>query len=183
MKLLLFFVLLSGAVIYATMPDDLRGSREPRYLSSWGSYLSDLPQSDKPHETYVAARPPAHPTRQEEAPIAQTAEASGPTETVALPEAGPSTAEESQPAKLAAASADKKVSVKPRLQKVRPAKVAPPAASAGNQIIARHKALAPVQLTGLDAKTSTRGAKRRGLGLFLFGRRHANQQAATLARE
>jgi hypothetical protein len=181
MKLLLFFVLLSGAVLYATMPDDLLGSREPRHLNSWGTFLSDLPQSERPHETYVAARKPVYAVQLEQAPIAEATGSGGSTETAALPEAAPGAAVEIQPAKLAAVSSGKKVSAKTGLQKARTAKVAAPAL-AGSRVNARRKALAPVQLTDLEAKASASGVKRRGFGLFLFGRRHANQQA-TIARE
>jgi hypothetical protein len=179
MKLVLFLVLLSGAILYATMPDDLLGSGKPRHLNSWGNYLSDLPQSERPHETDVAVRKPAYTAQQEQSP---TVEAGGATETAALPEAAPSTTMEAQPVKLAPVNYDKKASANTGSQKARTAKVAAPAVLAGNRLNARRKALAPVQLTEFEAKASARTTKRRGFGLFLFGRRHANQQA-TIARE
>jgi hypothetical protein len=182
MKLVLFLVLLSGAILYATMPDDLLGSGKPRHLNSWGNYLSDLPQSERPHETDVAVRKPVYAAQHEYSAIAPAAEAGGATDTAALPEAAPSTTMEAQPAKLAPVNYDKKASANTGSQKARTAKVAAPAVLAGNRLNARRKALAPVQLTEFEAKASARTTKRRGFGLFLFGRRHANQQA-TIARE
>jgi hypothetical protein len=191
---LLIIVCLLGAAIYATKPDDLGGSsdpsvkaQEPRHLSSWGDYLSDLPQREKPRETFVAARQPPHLAPQQDAATGQVAENDDLGETVESPQAAPNSAKQGRPAKLVALSPDKESAVKPVLRQPKKLGTAKPAsrtASERSRANAQRKELAPVLVTDLDAKVSARGVKRRGLGLFLFGRRHSAQNTqAAIARD
>jgi hypothetical protein len=189
-RLLLVIVCLLGVWVYVTKPDDLGSgsafskTQEPRHLSSWGSYLSDLPQSEKPRETFVAARQPAYSAPQQDAATGQVAENDDLGDTAESPQAAPNSAKQSRLAKLVALSPDKESTVKPALRqpkKLGTAKPASPTVSERSRANAQHKESAPVLVSDLDAKVSARGVKRRGLGLFLFGRHHANQQAATQA--